>query len=281
MSVAHKLPVADHHPPHRLDTPRILTGIILLLAVGATLAGLLIPGLYTGTDWSVMAMTGQDWFTLGAAVPALLLTLLLFRRAPARAALVLAGLLSYMLYTYVGASFAYDFNSFFLLYVALFSLSLAALITTVAGISPARLTAQFSPATPRRAVVFFLAFMAFMLTQAELREIIPFITDGKLPLALQNSGSPTFFVYALDLGVVVPLLVLSAIWLWRREPRGYLAAGCMLVNCSVMGFSLVALTLYAWLTGGTTDGIEWIAGYLFIAFGGLGMSAWYLRHLKE
>lgn len=279
MSAATHLPEAEAR--HSLRPAQILTGIIIVLAVVATLGGLFIDGLYTGTEWSVMAMTGQDWFTLGGAVPALVISLLFVRRGSAPAAMVLAGVLSYMLYTYTGATFAYDFNTFFLLYVALFSLSLAALVTTVTGVDAARLVRRFDTGTPIRAVAIFLGFMAFMLTQAELREILPFITEGRLPHAIQLSGSPTFFVYGLDLGVVVPLLVLAAVWLWRREPRGYLLAGCMLVNCAVMGFSLVFLTLYAWLAGGVTDGIEWIAGYVFIAFGGLGMATWFLRHCRR
>ncbi|MFZ5817637.1 MAG: hypothetical protein ACOY93_20480 [Bacillota bacterium] len=261
-------------------TAQLLSFIILLLTAAAAAGGLFLPSLYRDSAWLVTAMRGQDLYTLAVAVPALAITLLFARRGSVRSRLVLVGLLGYILYTYTGAAFAFAFNEFFLLYVTLFSLSLAALFALVGRMELADLPNRFGPATPRRAVAIFLIVIGLMLAMAELGQIIPFLTEGRLPLPLQLAEAPTFYPYTLDLGVVMPLCLLTGVWLWRREPRGYLLAGVMLIKAATMGLALLATSAYAWLTGGIVDGPDLLVGYGIIGFGGLAMSVWFFRHCR-
>lgn len=53
---------------------------------------------------------------------------------------------------------------------------------------------------------------------------VGFITTGQLPPIVIQTGHPTSLVFALDLSLVVPVLVLGAIWLWKRRPWGYVLA---------------------------------------------------------
>lgn len=88
--------------------------LILVLGTVASAGGLFLPELYRDTAWTVPQNRGQDLITMAVALSALVAALQGFGRGSARAMLIWIGLLGYMFYTYMGASFAYAFNEFFL-----------------------------------------------------------------------------------------------------------------------------------------------------------------------
>ncbi|MDB4896572.1 MAG: hypothetical protein JWN15_2834 [Firmicutes bacterium] len=255
----------------------VLTGMIILLGIVSSLGGLFIPGLYRDTPYLVAQAKGQDLVTLLIAVPALAVTLFYVRRGSARANLAWIGLLGYMLYTYTTYAFGSAFNEFFLIYVALFSLSIFTLVAAVGGIDPAAWQKRFDAATPRRAVAAFLILSGFVLSALWLPDIIRFLMTGKLPASLVLAGIPTNFVYVMDLGLVVPLAFLSGISLWRRLPWGFILAGVMLTKLATMGLALLSMV---WLMSRGGQPLE-IGPAVFAAVvtvGSLGLGAWFFRH---
>jgi hypothetical protein len=211
------------HNRTRLKAAFYMTIAIVVLATIAAGLGLFMPSVYRETAWVVPQNRGQDFVTLlglAALVPALIVA----RRGSTRGILIWLGLLGYIAYTYTGAAFAYGFNALFPVYVALFSLTGAALIAGLSGIDPAQLRAAFDELTPRRGVIVFLVAMAAILCLLWGNQIIPFYTRGELPNMIVQAKTPTVFVYVLDLGVVVPLALLSAWWL-RLEALGLCAGG--------------------------------------------------------
>lgn len=261
-----------------LYTARALTILIVLLATVASAGGLFLPGLYRDPANFVHALRGQDLVTL-IAMPAALVTLLSAGRGSARAKVVWMGLLGYLLYTYMGASVAYAFNEFFLIYVALFSMSVFAIVALATGIDMPDLHRSFDAGTPRKPVAVFLALIALMLGPVEVGQIVSFITTGTIPEIIVRSGGTTCFVYVLDLGMVVPLLILSAAWLWRGKSWGYMLAGVMLIKGATMGLALLSMEWFAIRVGQPTDGLELL--WAVIAFGSLAMSVWFLRHCRK
>lgn len=256
---------------------QILTVGIIALAAVAGAGGLLISGLYREPPVLAAQMQGQDLVTLAAAL-ALAATLLAVRRGSARAALIWIALLGYVLYTYVGAAFAYALNAFFLIYVALFSLSVFGLIALLSQINASALRARFDAQTPRTAVIVFLFLMALMLCALWLRQIIPFLLTGALPAGIAQGGNFQY-VYALDLGLIVPLSLVGAIWLWRRTAWGYILSGCVLVKAAAMGLALLAMTWFT-LRAGLPGEVELTAAWALIAASGLGLSVWFLGHCR-
>jgi hypothetical protein len=221
-----------------------LTFAIMLLATIASATGLLQPGVYRETDWVVPQNRGQDLITL-IALALLLPVTAASRKGSTRATLVWIGLLGYIWYTYTGAAFSYAFNQLFLVYVAIFSLASFALILGLSGIDAAAVPSAFDDSTPRRAVMIFLLLMSAVLCLLWFSQIIPFYTQGKLPDVIVLAKTPTVFVYVLDLGVVVPLALLSAYLLNQGDGWGYALAGIVLVKSATMGFALVSMTCFA------------------------------------
>ena len=258
-----------------LRTAQRLSVAILLLAAVASLGGLVIPGLYRETAWSLPQVRGQDLVTL-LALPALAFALVGVRRGSARAAMAWIGLLGYVFYTYTGASFAYYFNEFFLIYVALFSLSIFALIAALTGIDVDEIHRRFDADAPRRPVAVYLAFVGTLLTVLWLGQIVPFLASGTLPELIVRAEAPTNFVYVLDLGLVVPLAWLTAVWLWRKRAWGDVLAGCLLIKAATMGLALLSMTWFAAMTGQEIDpGLA--AVWAVIAGGSLALIGWFLR----
>ncbi len=256
---------------------RALTVLIVILAAIASAGGLFIRGLYRDPVDFVQVLRGQDLVTL-LAMPVLIMAALLAGRGSARAMMVWIGLLGYVLYTYTGASFGYFFNDFFAIYVALFSLCVFALAATVSSIDVSALQQRFDSATPRKPVAVFLVLIALMLGPMEMGQIASFVTTSVLPEIIRRSGGVTNFVYVLDLGMVVPLSLLSAVWLWRRVAWGYVLAGCILIKGTTMGLALLSMNWFSVLAGQPTDGLEIM--WAIIAFGCLGMSVWFFRHCR-
>ena len=52
----------------------------------------------------------------------------------------------------------------------------------------------------------------------ELGQIVPTVFTGDVPQIVTDTGHPTSPVYVLDLGLVVPLMLLAGACLRRRRP---------------------------------------------------------------
>jgi hypothetical protein len=87
---------------------------------------------------------GTDLVTLVLAVPLLLTAFVLYRRRSARGGLLLAGALTYVVYVYASRSLFNAYNSLFLLYVAVFSASLFAVLRTASSIDLAGIGSRLS-----------------------------------------------------------------------------------------------------------------------------------------
>ena len=100
---------------------------------------------------------GTDMVTLFLGIPLLVLSVLFYRRGSLRGDLLLLGVLTWFLYTY--ASYALGpvaYNELFLLYVALLSASLFALVLAFRSFNVRALSAHFSARLPCRGHLYVL-----------------------------------------------------------------------------------------------------------------------------
>ena len=114
----------------------------------------------------------------------------------------------------------------------------------------------------------------------ELGQIVPTVFTGDVPQIVTDTGHPTSPVYVLDLGLVVPLMLLAGAWLRRRRPWGYVAAAVLLVKGATVGLGLLAGNLFAVLDDAKNDGalnLLWAA----IAVGSAFVLSTFLRHAHD
>jgi hypothetical protein len=217
-------------PPSTLRSggaPYVLSALIAVFATIAAAGGLSIHGLYRDNIWIVSAWRGNDLVTLLVAVPLLVGALLSSRRGSVRAQLVWLGMLAYMLYGYAFYLFGAAFNRFFLVYVALFALSVWGLIVTVPRVDVVRIGGSFSRRTPARLIAAYMLLTGLGLGTAWIAMSLGFVVTGKVPAPVVASDHPTGIVFALDLSLLVPGFILGGVWLWRRRPWGYVLAAIM------------------------------------------------------
>ncbi len=144
--------------------------------------------------------------------------------------LVWMGALDYMLYNYAFYLFGAAFNWFFLMYAALLALSIFALIFGLIKLDVNGISQQFRKDAPVKWIGGYFIFVASGLGLVYLIQSIGFIATDNVPAIVTMSGHPTNVVFALDLTLLTPWLILGALWLMKRQPWGYVIAGILSVK---------------------------------------------------
>lgn len=219
-------------------------------------------GLYQHDSVSAAAQArAQDIVTIVVGLPLLLTSLILSRNGNLKARLVLTGTLGYFLYTYASYSFLSMYNSFFLVYVLLFSASLFAFIQIMLSFDVKKLSSAFNPKIPVRFIGGFLLFMAFAVGMMWLGRIGPALMEGAVPFGLEHYSTLT--IQVLDLGVVVPVSILAGVLLIKRRSSGYLLASVMIIKGITMLTAISAMIIGQLLVG---QGVSLSELLLFPAF---------------
>jgi len=279
--------MADTTISHRMPTAgtvtrpaRILTLLIAVLATAASLGGLFLPGLYRDNAFTTSTWLGNDLATLLVTVPMLLISLSLAVRGSDRAYLVWLALLDTTLYNFGFYLFGTAFNWFFLVYVALFALSIWALFLGLMNLDVGTLAAKFSHRTPVRSIAAFMGFVGVGLTSVYVAQWAAFVATGMLPPVITMTGQHTNVVFALDLALVIPMLIVGAIWLWRRKPWGFAIAGIITVKGAVYMVGLCAST-YTAFRAGTIESLAQLGLWASIGIGCAIAAAVLLGNLNE
>ena len=237
-------------------TARVLSILIAAIAAVTSAGGLLLHGLYRDNTFVSSTWKGNDLVTLVIAVPILIAALVLVARGLGPATLVWIGMLDYALYNYAFYLFAAAFNWFFLLYVALFGLSIFALIFALVNLDVAAIASRFRERAALRWVAGYMLLVAVGLSLVYLVQSIGFIFTGQLPDIVARTGHPTSIVFALDMTLVIPFFGLGAIWLLQRNPWGYVLAAVATVKGPLYTLVLTVDSLWAMKAGYADAGAE-------------------------
>lgn len=225
-----------------------------------------VSGVYAYNAEGVVAEgVGWDAVTLFLAVPALLLTLRGLTAGSLRARLFTVGLLGYFFYQYLMYAMYWAFGPLFPLFIMLYASSAAAIVWIVSTIDVESLPEAFSERFPRRSMAVSSLLVALLLVGMWSQRIAGALSgeiDGVL------LGTTTLAVQALDLGILVPIAVLTAVLLLRSRPWGYLLAAGLAVKGVTMAAAICAMLVVAALVEGSLEaGSFAIFALIAIAFG--------------
>lgn len=228
-------------PMSKAALPLALSVPIAVLAMVASLAGLLGDGTYAAetTSWAAQAV-GQDVANVMVAYPALLVLAWLAHRGSVRAYMAWLGVLAYSAYSYLLYAGFLHFSGWFLVYVAVFGLSLYTLVAGLTSLRPTALPAAFPDHVRARWAGRLLVMLGVLFAAVWLSEIVPAALVGRSPSAAE-AGLVTNPVHLLDLGIVLPAMVLTGVLLVRRRPVGYLLAVPLYAFGAVMGMAVLAM----------------------------------------
>lgn len=246
-----------------------LVPLIAFLALFGALAGLFLPGgegpftftslrghevemfgrgLYQYDTLLVgAALRGTDAVTLLISLPLLVLFFWKARSGSQNVMLALLGVLFYFLYKGASLTFSAAFNPLFLVYTALFSASLFAVIVAMTTFDLESLAKRVQPGFPHRGAAFFLFVAGFGTLLIWLSEVIPPILTGDAPEIMGTYT--TLFTHGFDSAVITPAAVIAGVCLLRRNPLGYLLAAPILILCTLIGAVVIGQTVVQTLVG--------------------------------
>ena len=226
-------------------------------------------GVYANNAVRVVAEgVGWDAVTLFFAVPAMLVAAYFIARGSVRAKLAAVGLFGYFAYQYLMYAMFWALGPLFPLFVVIYPLALLGIAWILSGIHTETLASGVGHGFPRRTLAIFVTLMALTLVAMWVPRIMTGL--GGDPAGANLLGTPTLTVQALDLGLVVPLSLVTAVLVWRRHRVGYLLAAMFSVKAVTMAGAIVAMLVSAWMVEGKLELVP------FLIFGGATVFAGFL-----
>jgi hypothetical protein len=228
---------------------QLVMPIAVLACLGSILSLVFQDAIYgKETDnWAAQSV-GQDIANL-IAFPLMMAAAFFASRGSVRACLFTIGLLIYSAYTYAIYTFALHFGPLFLMWVAVFGLSIYALIGAFVSIDAARVKREFARGAGERFAARLLMGIGCAFGVLWLSEIIPATLTGGTPEALREVGLLTNPVHVLDLGLLLPALVITGRSLRRRRPIAYVLAPALLTATVFLGLGIISLMIVSAVRG--------------------------------
>ena len=217
----------------------LLTMSLLLAALTTTtsLLGLLAPWPYAAetANWRLQAQA-QDLGNL-LAVGVLLIAAIAARRGSVRGFLAWAGSLLYLAYAFTIYAMTVHFGPLFLPYVAGLGLSAYCLVFGLPG-----RTVGLQPRHLRLGS-WTIGVTATLFALLWLAGITAALGRGEVPPELTDAGLVANPVHVLDLALVLPAMLITAVLARRDDPAGTLLLAPWLTFSALMGASILAALL--------------------------------------
>jgi len=155
----------------------------------------------------------------------------------------LASMMSVILYYSASVVFGVAYNFLQLVYIALFSTGLSALVIAWISIHSrygAQSAAEFG--IKYKAVYVFLVLTGVALSIAWMPDIVSSIINRRPPMIIEVYT--TVVTYALDIGLITPFAFITLHLLKKRNIMGYAFLASLLSLCVVVGIMMPVQTLF-------------------------------------
>ena len=226
----------------------LLAGVLVI----ATGYGLLVEGAYRAPEGVrptlPETLRGQDAVTLLAAA-ALVWGAVRARAGSLAGHIVWLAICLYVPYTYLMYVVA-PYNDALLLYIAAIGLGTYGLINGLVRLDAGAVAEAFADA-PRRGAAWFLIVVAVLFASLWLVDILS-VWPGGTPEHLFAYDLPSI-VHVLDLGLVLPLVLLTGVLLLRGHPVAPVLAALVLVKTLTLGLALLSMNAFIAASGAAVD----------------------------
>jgi hypothetical protein len=218
---------------------RLGFGLAVVSAVSAELT-FFVDGILLGAKVSQGSARGTALVVMVVGVPALVAGMIGAARGSSRALVVWLGATAYLLYNAVMFLFATPFNRLFLLYVAMLSLAVWSIVTTLAHTDVNAWWSGCSTRLPVRGIAVYTWVVVGVNFLVWMRAIVGAIGDPRPSEFLDDAGLTTNPVNIQDLAVWLPLMAVAGWWLWKRWPLGALVTATVLTMWVIESVSIAA-----------------------------------------
>ena len=183
---------------------------------------------------------GFDIINIVIVVPIFILGIILILRNKIKGSVVLLSCNVYLTYNYLIGVMGNSFNELFLIWTALFSIGIWGALIIMHSLKQLDTLPLFDEKFPRKTMIGYMLLLAAFLFSSYLIEVISSYANKNVPLNLQHYT--TLELAALELGIMVPLHVMAAILILKKQQNGSLLS-LVLSFTALMTF--LALTTYS------------------------------------
>jgi hypothetical protein len=274
----------------RQDEPKVISKdatvwlwlsiVAVMLALAGNIMALSIKSIYASlTPIFFPQALAQDIANLVIVAPIWLVLAVLSLRGSLRAYLSWLGVLAFTVYNYVIYTFSIPFGTLFLLWVAVFGISLYALIGGIAAVHHDAVKLHFTNSRAIKVVAWFLIITAILFTFLWLSEDIPAVLLGTRPQSLVDMALPTNPVHILDLAFFLPAVIAIGVMLLKGKPIAYTLAPTSIVFLILTGIPILITPVVQSMRDDTAAwGVVVPIGTLTVLL--LGLLIWLLSTIK-
>lgn len=217
-------------------------------------------GLAMGARWLYasdpmrIALIAQDAVAIVFGLPLLVISGWSARQGSVRGLLCWIGALFYVAYFWFFHVVGVQFGPLLPLHIGIVSLGMYGALYLFVGVNPEAVKARFGGRLRVRQIAAFLMGTAALFAVAWLVLIVNRARTGA------GLDVVTRLVVAVDGVVLLPLMFFAGLWLWRKQPLGYVLAAMLLVKSVATFLTLAVTSVVAWSAGGRLVLVE-LAAY--------------------
>ncbi|MCC7130614.1 MAG: hypothetical protein B6D39_04160 [Anaerolineae bacterium UTCFX2] len=251
-----------------------------LLAIAGSVIGLAVKSIYSGlTAVFLPQALAQDIANLAIVSPLWIILAALALRGSLRAYLLWLGVLAFTVYNYVIYTFSIPFGALFLLWVAIFGMSLFSLIGGIATADHEVVASHFPNRGAIKVTAWFLIVVAVLFSFLWLSEDVPALLANTRPQSLVDMGLLTNAVHVLDLGFFLPAVIVTGVMLIKRKPLAFTLAPAFIVFLVLTGIPILITPAVQSVRGETAAwGVVAPIGALTMLL--LGLLVWLLSTMR-
>ncbi|MBI9038421.1 MAG: hypothetical protein JEY97_09840 [Bacteroidales bacterium] len=262
-----------------IKTPVSLIFLLGFFAIISSTIGIIDNSIYRDGEWANSQWLGQDIITLFVGVPLLIIsTYFSVRKHSIRWILVLSGILLYFLYTFSFYVFVAKFSFLYLFHLPVFSLSMFSLILLAFRFPYNKLEFSYSKKTSKTIIIAYIFSISLILMVLWFNDIFSHVFIEGYQSETGNGEAP-LIIFTLDLGIVIPLMIICVFGLIKKTKIGFILSGILLTKTTTLGITLMAMSLTMYLKHISTDtfliGLWCVNGVI-----GLILTLIYFRNLK-
>ena len=238
----------------------LLSILLLTTMILQSSMGLAFPHLYEDVGFVKMTWFGNDLITLCLAVPIFAIALKLERKELSIGRILWLGTLAYSIYNYSFYLFGARLNSFFLLYLTAYLLSVIIFILLIINTDARLLAVGFKDKTPVKPIGGYYILLSLCLSIIWVVMWFSYIFSGnELPIPVE-----AFQVVAvLDITLMAPAIFAGGFLIIRKKPWGYIISSIAGIQGSLY-LVILSLNSIIFYIRGISDGPEEIFIWLLL-----------------
>lgn len=225
---------------------------------------------------------GQDAVVLFLGIPLLIIAILLYQRGSFAGHLLLVGLLGYFIYVYASMAFGAAYNPLFLLYTAVFSISLFGFIIAFNSAVLKLSALDDLSSLPGRGLIIFMFVSGLITLFVWGAPLIEALVTGSTPARMDSYT--TMVTYALDLAIITPATIICGFMILRGNALGYVLAMPLLTLIILLAPQIILSTIFQYRAGvpfSIGEMIGPVAGFVILGAVGLWLLTSLLKNISN